>query len=125
MKISRKTDLPNMISNPKGENIQEILGLAAGNAASHSLAEITIPPGNASSQHFHKFSEESYLILSGEAIINIDGQELTLLPGEAVLIEPQEIHQISNRADNDLVFIAVCVPAWSPGDSYDVEREVA
>lgn len=125
MKIIRKTDLPKKISNPEGEDIQEILGLAAGNAASHSLAEITIPPGNSSSQHFHKFSEESYLILSGEATINLDNQVFTLSPGEAVLIEPKEIHQISNQADIDLVFIAVCVPAWSPDDSFDVKREVA
>jgi len=123
MKISRKTDLPKMISNPKGEDIQEILGLAAGNVSSHSLAEITIRPGCASSPHFHKFSEESYLILSGEATIRIDDQIFTLKPGEAVLIEPREIHQISNQKDEDLLFIAVCVPAWSPADSFDIEEE--
>jgi mannose-6-phosphate isomerase-like protein (cupin superfamily) len=123
MKISRKTDLPKMISNPKGEDIQEILGLAAGNVSSHSLAEITIRPGYASSPHFHKFSEESYLILSGEATIKIDDQIFTLKPGEAVLIEPREIHQISNQKDEDLLFIAVCVPAWSPADSFDIEEE--
>jgi mannose-6-phosphate isomerase-like protein (cupin superfamily) len=123
MKISRKTDLPKMISNPKGEDIQEILGLAAGNVSSHSLAEIMIPAGHASSPHFHKFSEESYLILSGEATIKIDDQIFTLKPGEAVLIEPREIHQISNQKDEDLLFIAVCVPAWSPADSFDIEEE--
>lgn len=123
MIISRKTDLPKLISMPRGENIQELLGLVAGNVKSHSLAEITIPPGNASSQHFHKFSEESYLILSGEATLDIDGQVFKLNPGEAVLIEPHEIHQISNQTDEDLVFIAVCVPAWSPEDSFDVQHE--
>jgi mannose-6-phosphate isomerase-like protein (cupin superfamily) len=123
MKISRKTDLPKMISNPKGEDIQEILGLAADNVNSHSLAEITIPPGNASSLHFHKFSEESYLILSGEAAIKIDDQIFTLKPGEAVLIEPRETHQILNQKDENLLFIAVCVPAWSPADSFDVEED--
>jgi mannose-6-phosphate isomerase-like protein (cupin superfamily) len=121
MKISRTTDLPKKISSPKGETIQEILGLVAGNVKSHSLAEVKIPPGNASSKHFHKFSEESYLILSGEAALDINGNEFTLFPGEAVLIEPQEIHQISNQTSEELAFIAVCVPAWSPDDSFDVE----
>jgi len=121
MKISRTTDLPKKISSPKGETIQETLGLVAGNVKSHSLAEIRIPPGNTSSKHFHKFSEESYLILSGEAALNINGNEFTLYSGEAILIEPQEIHQISNQTAEELVFIAVCVPAWSPDDSFDVE----
>jgi mannose-6-phosphate isomerase-like protein (cupin superfamily) len=39
------------------------------------------------------------------------------------LIEPREIHQISNQKDEDLLFIAVCVPAWSPADSFDIEEE--
>jgi len=123
MKISRKTDLPKMIDIPGGEKIQEILGLVARNVTSHSLAEITILPGNASSRHYHKFSEESYLILSGEATLDINDRVFTLKPEEAVLIEPLEIHQISNQSAEELVFIAVCVPAWSPDDSFDVEKE--
>ena len=119
MKISRKTGLPEKIVNPDGEIIQEILGLIAGKVSSHSLAKILIRPGDASTRHFHKFSEESYLILSGEATLNIDNDSFTLKPGEAVLIEPKEIHQISNHSTEDLVFLAVCVPAWSPGDSFD------
>jgi len=124
MKISRETNFPEIISVPKGERIQEILGLVAGHVKSHSLAEITIPPGNASSPHYHKYSEESYLILSGKAALEVDGQVFSLLPGEAVFIEPLEIHQISNQSDEDLVFIAVCVPAWSPEDSFDAAEEV-
>ena len=123
MKIARKTNLPKMIDIPDGEKIQEILGIAAENATSHSLAKIRIPTGNASSKHFHKISEESYLILSGEATININNQVFTLKQNEAILIEPLEIHQISNQANEELVFIAVCVPAWSPEDSFDVPGE--
>lgn len=123
MKISRKTDLPKIIDITGGEKIQEILGLAARNVTSHSLAEITIPPENASSRHYHKISEESNLIISGEAALDINNQVFTLKPGEAVLIEPFEIHQISNQSAEELVFIAVCVPAWSPDDSFDAEKE--
>jgi mannose-6-phosphate isomerase-like protein (cupin superfamily) len=120
MKISRTSELPKKISSTGGETIQEVLGLVAQDVTSHSQAEITIPPGNASSKHFHKLSEESYLILSGEASLEIDDHSFTLSPGEAVLIEPGEIHQISNHTSEELVFIAVCVPAWSPADSFDI-----
>jgi len=122
MKISKKTDFPKKISVPGGETIQEVLGLVAGNVSSHSLAKIIIKPGNASSRHFHKYSEESYLILSGEATLDIDRHVFTLSPGEAVLIEPHEIHRISNQKDEDLVFIAVCVPAWTPDDSFEINE---
>jgi mannose-6-phosphate isomerase-like protein (cupin superfamily) len=119
MKISKKADLPEKFKNPSGEELQELLGLVAGNVTSHSLAEVTIPPGKASSPHFHLSSEESYLILSGKATLHIDEHIFHLLPGESVLIEPHEIHQISNQGDQDLIFIAVCVPAWSAEDSFD------
>lgn len=122
MKISKENDLPKMIHNPKGEDIQELLGLVAGKISSHSLAKITIPPGNASLPHYHKHSEESYLILSGKARLIVDNQTFTLNEGETVLIEPGEVHQISNPVSEALIFIAVCVPAWSPDDSFDVNE---
>lgn len=119
MKISLKPNLPPIFSNPYGEVLQEILGRQAAGATSHSLAEVTIPPGKASLPHFHKISEESYLILSGQATMVIDTEHFELAPGEAVLIEPFEVHQIFNNTQEDLVFLAVCVPAWYPEDSFD------
>ena len=121
MHISRKSSYPEKLLIPDGEIIQEILGLSAGGIEGHSLAKITIPPGNASARHFHKKSEESYLILSGIANLEIDDQAFTLSEGEAVLIEMNEIHQITNKNDQDLVFLAVCVPAWHPDDSFEAE----
>lgn len=118
---SRETNVPEKLLTPDGEIIQEILGLAAGGTESHSLAKIILPSGNTSARHFHKKSEESYLILSGIANLVIDEQKFTLSAGEAVLIEPHEVHQIKNKNDQDLVFLAVCVPAWHPGDSFEVE----
>ena len=120
MHITRESNLPKEIHNPHGENVQEILGRVAGGVEGHSLARVTILPGKSSLPHFHKESEESYLILSGKALMEIDEKKFELSPGEAVLIEPQEVHQISNPGPGDLIFLAVCVPAWYPEDSFDV-----
>lgn len=123
MHITQKSNLPALIENPHGENVQEILGIQAGGVKSHSLAQVTIAPGKSSLPHYHKESEESYLILSGKAEMTIDSAPFDLSPGEAVLIEPYETHQISNPGPDDLVFLAVCVPAWRPDDSFDVEGD--
>ncbi len=120
MIITKTSHYPSLLSNPEGEVIQELLGLQAGGATGHSLAKITIPAGKASEAHFHKKSEESYLILSGSATMVINGEKFYLKAGEAVLIEPEEVHQIANSGDDNLVFLAVCVPAWQPEDSYAV-----
>lgn len=119
MIIIRKSDYPALIDNPNGESIQELLGIQAGGAQSHSLAMVTIQPGKGSEPHFHKISEESYLILSGRASMQINHEPFELGVGEAVLIEPMDIHQITNHSDEDLVFLAACVPAWHPDDSFE------
>lgn len=121
MKYSDQTQRPPELVNPHGEFLQEILGVQVGGIQSHSLAEVRIPPGGSSSCHFHKQSEESYLILSGQAKLVVDQQARLLKKGDAVLIVPPEMHQISNPFEEDLVFLAVCVPAWQPGDSFEAE----
>ena len=120
MHISRDKNFPSEITNPGGENIQEILGLQAGGIKNHSIAKILIEPGNSSEPHFHKESEESYIIIQGTASLKINNYEFELGSGEAVLIEPYELHQISNQWNENLVFLAVCVPAWHQDDSYDI-----
>lgn len=121
MIITKKTDYPAAIFSESGEVIQEFLGIQAGAVQSHSLARVTIGPGKSSLPHFHKLSEESYLILSGKATLEINGMKFSLQPWEAVLIEPMDVHQIFNHGDEDLVFLAACVPSWQPDDSFDAE----
>jgi mannose-6-phosphate isomerase-like protein (cupin superfamily) len=121
MIITKITDYPARLGDVTGESVQELLGLQAGGASSHSLALVTIKPGKSSAPHFHKKSEESYLILSGLASMQIDQAQFELDAGEAVLIEPLEVHQISNPGNEALTFLAVCVPAWHPGDSFPAD----
>jgi mannose-6-phosphate isomerase-like protein (cupin superfamily) len=51
----------------------------------------------------------------------IDGTVATLKPGDAVAIQPDEVHQIFNDGPADLVFLAVCAPAWTPDNSEFVD----
>lgn len=119
MHLLKQSCFPPEIIHPEGEIIQEIIGAQTGGVKSHSLAKVTLPPGKTSVPHYHKESEESYLILSGTAALRVDNNTFRLSAGDAVVIEPNEVHQITNRADVELGFLAVCVPAWHPGDSFN------
>jgi mannose-6-phosphate isomerase-like protein (cupin superfamily) len=107
--------------NPTGETVFELIGRPAehGGTVQHSLAHIVIAPDSASTRHFHKVSEETYYILRGAALMVVDGRKFELRPGETCLIQPGEAHQISNAGLDDLEFLAVCAPAWAPGDSFE------
>jgi len=110
---------------PSGEIIYELIGRdeAHGGVTRHSLAHVTIPPGKSSPSHYHQELEETYYILSGVGTMTINGQEFDLQPGQALLIEPGDVHQICNHEDEDLVFLAVCAPAWSAEDHFEVNEE--
>jgi mannose-6-phosphate isomerase-like protein (cupin superfamily) len=120
MHISSKSEIKNPLETAHGEIIFELVGRPHehGGAFKHSLAHVVIPPGKASLMHYHLESEESYYILEGTAQMVVNGETLTLSPGQTVLIQPKETHQILNNADTDLEFLVTCAPAWVPEDSY-------
>ncbi|MBN1679339.1 MAG: cupin domain-containing protein [Anaerolineae bacterium] len=105
------------IESDHGETVYELLGAASGGSQAHSLAQVVLAPGKACLKHYHPTAEESYIILSGTGRMIIDDVSKSLGPGDAVAILPGQVHQVFNDTGTDLVFLAVCVPAWTPDNS--------
>lgn len=126
MHIHSRSQMNTPLPSPSGEIVYELVGAspASGNARLQSLAVIVLPQGKCSSRHYHKHSEETYYILKGQARMNVDEREFVLNPGQALLIEAGEMHQIFCAGDEangqTLEFLAICSPAWSPDDSFEV-----
>lgn len=119
MLITRKDKVVNPFESPSGERIYEMIGRGEhlGDTTKHSFGHVVIPHGCSSALHYHPEAEETYYILKGNAKILIDGEEHHLSPGDAVLINPPERHQILTKGQEDLEFIVVCAPAWEPDNS--------
>jgi len=45
-----------------GSEIRELAGVPSANAENQSLAEATMPPGGETAEHYHRTSEEIYLL---------------------------------------------------------------
>ena len=122
MKITNWKEIQNPLETESGEIIFELIGNVHndGSQPNHSLARIIIPPGKSSNTHYHKQSEETYYILQGEGHMQVNEKQFTLNPGNTCYLASGEIHRIENRGTVDLEFLAVCTPAWDPGDSYEV-----
>ena len=119
MRLTRKENIDKPFESGTGERVYEMLGAPEqiGGAKHHSFSHVVISPGCSSRPHYHPVAEETYYILSGEGRMRVDDKELRLVPGDALLILPPEVHQIFNDGDRDLEFIAVCAPAWEPTNS--------
>lgn len=116
MRLTRKEKINKPFESDTGERVYEMLGApeAIGGAKGHSFSHVVIPAGCHSRPHYHPVAEETYYILAGEGRMLVNGEEIRLVPGDALLIQPPETHQIFNDTERDLEFIAVCAPAWTP-----------
>lgn len=101
-----------------GSVIRELLGPATIPAQHQSLAEATLPAGQATERHYHAVAEEIYFITAGEGRMELDGDVATVRPGDAILIPPGAWHQITAAGDDDLRLLCCCAPPYSHDDTY-------
>lgn len=99
-----------------GSTIRSILDRTNAPVQNQSLAEASLPPAAATDRHYHKLSEEFYFILEGTGLMEIDGEEQSVSPGDAILIPAGAWHQIT--ATTPLRFLCCCAPAYGHEDTY-------
>lgn len=72
-----------------------------------------IPVGKGFNRHFHEDMEEVFIIVSGKAEIEIDGEKEILEREDAVIVPIGKIHSMRNVGDEEVVY---CVVGISTGD---------
>jgi mannose-6-phosphate isomerase-like protein (cupin superfamily) len=100
-----------------GSEIREWAGRAAAPAVNQSLAEASLPPGGATTEHFHRSSEELYLVTSGVGRLRIENEERELRAGDCAVIPPGARHKLWNTGHDVLRVVCACSPAYSHEDT--------
>jgi mannose-6-phosphate isomerase-like protein (cupin superfamily) len=100
-----------------GSQIREWAGPVSAPAENQSLAEATIPRGGATTEHYHRRTEELYLVSAGRGRLLIDGEERLLEQGDCALIPPGARHKLFNVGEQPLRVICACAPAYSDADT--------
>ncbi|MCA3560001.1 MAG: SidA/IucD/PvdA family monooxygenase [Aestuariivirga sp.] len=65
-----------------------------------------LAPGSASTPHAHH-EYEIFVALEGEAVIEMDGEEVTLTRGDTVYFEPGARHRVVNRGTTDFIMYSI------------------
>ena len=69
---------------------------------------IVMPPGYDGFHHYHDTQDELYFVYSGEARVEVDGEERILGPGGLVHVESTTPRKVSNASESeDLVMLVV------------------
>ena len=100
-----------------GSQIREWAGRVSLPARNQSLAEATIPVGGATTAHYHRVTEELYLVTAGRGRLVIDGEEREIAEGDCTLIAPGARHKLFNTGTVPLRVICACAPAYTDEDT--------
>ncbi|MFZ0321121.1 MAG: cupin domain-containing protein [Candidatus Sulfotelmatobacter sp.] len=80
-----------------------------------SVIEEFIPSGGREVRHYHAKAQQFFYILSGEAIMEAEGQSTLVRAGSGIRILPGARHQISNPSSGAVRFLVISQPP-SRGD---------
>ena len=100
-----------------GSEIREWAGPVSAPARNQSLAEATVPPGGTTTEHYHRVTEELYLVTSGRGRLRIGEEERDVAAGDCAVIPPGARHTIRNTGDEPLRIVCACAPAYSDDDT--------
>ena len=89
-----------------------------------SIARARVPPGATTRWHRLIDTTERYVILGGQGRVEIGDQVAAkVVQGDVVLIPPLCRQRISNTGSEDLIFLAICSPRFTPQAYEDIEDE--
>ncbi|OGG11670.1 hypothetical protein A2Z00_00045 [Candidatus Gottesmanbacteria bacterium RBG_13_45_10] len=77
-------------------------------------------PRKAFQAHYHEDMYEIYVIIKGSPVISIDNKKTTLYDGDAVIIEPKEVHEMYNPTDHPIPYIVIGISGGNQGKSVNV-----
>ena len=87
-----------------------------------SVIEERMPAGTSEVLHYHGVAQQFFFVLSGEAVMEVDGCEIRLAAREGLRILPGIPHQIGNESTEPVQFLVISQPP-SHGDRVTVGRD--
>src|SRR5690554_7615730 len=76
-------------------------------APTHKVKRIEVKPKGRLSYQYHYKRSEVWTMVSGEAIVTLDGKSIPLKAGDVIEIPKKAKHRIENPGTETLVFIEV------------------
>jgi len=83
-----------------------------------SVIEEFMPPGSAEIRHHHERAQQFFYVLTGEVLMEVNGENTLIPAGSGIRIPPGTRHQIRNPSSAPVRFLVISQPA-SHGDRID------
>lgn len=80
-----------------------------------------LPGGSSFRRHYHEDMQEFFVLMQGRVRMTVDGTEIEMQPGDTVIVDPREIHEMLNLNDSDAEYLVFGVSTGSGGQTVVVE----
>jgi mannose-6-phosphate isomerase-like protein (cupin superfamily) len=78
-----------------------------------------VPPGASERRHLHGKAQQFFFILAGRAVMELEGRDHPLAPGEGIHIPAGQAHQFKNPFQDPVEFMVISNPT-TRGDRTDL-----
>jgi mannose-6-phosphate isomerase-like protein (cupin superfamily) len=78
--------------------------------------------GKQFARHYHEDMQEIFILVQGEAEIAVGTETDTLRCGDAVVIDPREVHQMRNAGIEAVEYLAIGITGEAGGKTVVVEE---
>lgn len=81
-----------------------------------------LPKGKSFQSHYHEDMLEVFIMLNGTVTMQVADESIKLAGGDAILIEPREIHSMTNACDEDVEYVVFGISRETGGKTVIVEQ---
>ena len=78
--------------------------------------------GKEFARHYHEDMQEIFILVQGEAEITVGTETTTLHRGDAVVVDPLEVHQMRNAGTEAVEYLAIGITSEAGGKTVVVEE---
>jgi len=114
----RSRDRAEPFTTADGSTIRSLLDRSVAPVRNQSLAEASLEPGQETTRHYHRLSEELYYLVEGAGLMEVEGQTAQVTAGDAILIPPGAWHQLRNTGSGPLRLLCCCAPPYAHEDTH-------
>ena len=75
-----------------------------------SVIQERVPPGGREVPHYHRYAQQFFYVLAGEAIIELAEGIVRLAPGQGYAVTAGVRHQLRNEGETTLEFLVISAP---------------
>jgi mannose-6-phosphate isomerase-like protein (cupin superfamily) len=100
-----------------GSEIRELMHPGVHGNRAQSLAEARVMPGQETTLHRHRLSEELYHVTAGDGEMTLGAETFAIGVGDTIAIPPGTPHKVSNTGHDTLVILCCCSPPYAHADT--------